>query len=163
MDRVTATPTLSAGSCGSCTLCCTLLRVALDPPKPPRETCRHCTKAGCAIYETRPAVCRSWRCAWLQSQDSPHPMPRDTRPDKCGVVIEGNSRGGLFAHTDKPGSWKRPAINAAMRALAVFTSMIVESDGDVFLLRPDGSTVPLYRLGVDPISNEVFYSVEPPK
>ena len=28
------------------------------------STCRHCTGAGCAVYDTRFPVCRSYYCAW---------------------------------------------------------------------------------------------------
>ncbi len=55
-----------ARECGSCNLCCDILEVsAVD--KPVNQLCRHWeTGTGCSIYEHRPQMCRSFRCAWHQ-------------------------------------------------------------------------------------------------
>lgn len=67
--------------CGECTLCCELFEVKqLD--KPAYEMCKFCDN-GCTIHPTRPQVCRSFDCAWLQSN-----AHIDIRPDKCGIVFE---------------------------------------------------------------------------
>lgn len=51
----------------------------------PGKACRHCTAAGCAIYENRPQEpCRSFVCAWLQPGS---PLPEDMRPDRCGAIV----------------------------------------------------------------------------
>ena len=69
--------------CGDCALCCTLPNI--DKPEIQKLSgarCIHCTGTGCAIYETRPPVCRAWYCAW-RSVD----IFDDTwRPDKSGVL-----------------------------------------------------------------------------
>jgi hypothetical protein len=68
--------------CGSCTVCCTVLLI--DKPeiqKLPGTTCRHCVGGGCAVYETRPPVCRSYYCAW-RTVDI---FGEDWRPDMSGV------------------------------------------------------------------------------
>ncbi len=76
--------TLVAGrDCGACTVCCTVPRI--DKPeiqKVSGATCRHCTGGGCAIYETRFPVCRSYFCGW-RTIDIFGP---DWRPDKSGVL-----------------------------------------------------------------------------
>jgi hypothetical protein len=70
--------------CGDCTVCCTAM--AIDKPEIQKEasvTCRHCA-SGCAIYETRPALCRDYHCGWRQL-----PMLDDSwRPDRSGVFVE---------------------------------------------------------------------------
>lgn len=72
-------------SCGPCTVCCTVPPV--DTPafkKTSGETCQHCISGGgCAIYETRPPVCREWFCGW---RHLPH-LGEDLRPDLCGVMV----------------------------------------------------------------------------
>jgi hypothetical protein len=39
--------------------------------------------AGCGIYETRPPICRGYRCLWLQGG-----LEDDERPDRTGGVID---------------------------------------------------------------------------
>jgi hypothetical protein len=70
--------------CGECTVCCTVL--AIDKPaiqKAAGVTCRHCAK-GCAIYETRPTLCRDFHCGWRQLPI----LSEDWRPDRSGVFVE---------------------------------------------------------------------------
>lgn len=51
-------------ACGTCTLCCELPDID-EVDKPANELCRHCTRdVGCRAYETRPATCRAFLCAW---------------------------------------------------------------------------------------------------
>lgn len=77
-------------TCGTCTQCCTVMTIADDPlspdfSKPAGTTCEHCTQAGCAIYETRYPVCRSFTCGWLVSPS----LPDRFRPDVTGIIISG--------------------------------------------------------------------------
>ena len=52
-------------TCGDCTLCCELLEVE-ELKIPARCKCPHEMKhGGCAIYQTRPSVCRDFACKWL--------------------------------------------------------------------------------------------------
>lgn len=68
-------------SCGSCTACCTTMRVE-ELDKPVGVTCQHVCKSGCSIYESRPSGCVNWECVWLQSS-----MADGLRPDKMGLVF----------------------------------------------------------------------------
>jgi hypothetical protein len=71
--------------CGTCTACCTALTI--DEPelqKLPGYTCLNCRLgAGCAIYETRPNLCREWYCAWRRLDW----IAETLRPDRSGVLI----------------------------------------------------------------------------
>ncbi|HWY60689.1 MAG TPA: hypothetical protein VNW15_02190 [Rhizomicrobium sp.] len=70
--------------CGACTICCTT--PAIDKPeiqKPPNTPCRHC-RGGCAIYETRPQICRDYHCGWRLLPI----LPEDWRPDRSGILAE---------------------------------------------------------------------------
>lgn len=70
--------------CGECSVCCTAM--AIDKPdiqKQAGATCRHC-KNGCAIYDTRPQLCRDYHCGWRQLPI----LDDDWRPDRSGVFVE---------------------------------------------------------------------------
>jgi hypothetical protein len=70
--------------CGACTLCCIV--PGIDKPdlqKLPASVCRFCDK-GCAIYETRPEVCREYYCGWRKLSM----IPEHWRPDISGVFAE---------------------------------------------------------------------------
>ena len=68
--------------CGSCTSCCTLLEVT-DVGKSMNEWCKHCDAGkGCAIYDDRPQMCRSFSCAWLQGH-----LNDEWFPEKSGMVV----------------------------------------------------------------------------
>ena len=56
-------------ACGSCSLCCKLLRIG-SLEKPNGTWCSHCKPGkGCLIYESRPQECRDFHCSWLTSRD----------------------------------------------------------------------------------------------
>jgi len=71
--------------CGDCTVCCTAM--AIDKPDIQKDagvTCRYCTGKGCAIYETRPALCRDYHCGWRQLSV----LDDSWRPDRSQVFVE---------------------------------------------------------------------------
>ncbi|HIG8367782.1 YkgJ family cysteine cluster protein [Enterobacter kobei] len=73
-------------NCGECTVCCISLRIeqpeltkGADIPCPNLSPTK-----GCAIYDSRPTVCRTWFCGWRV-------MPfvkEDMRPDKMKILIK---------------------------------------------------------------------------
>lgn len=77
-------PPLEDRPCGDCTVCCVV--PLIDTPelqKAEGEVCPNCTGGGCAIYEARPQVCRTFNCAWKRIAT----MPPETRPDRLGVMF----------------------------------------------------------------------------
>ena len=69
--------------CGTCSLCCTILRVD-ELAKPAGRDCNHQRgPGGCAIHATRPPICRAYRCLWLQGG-----LEDDERPDRTGGVVD---------------------------------------------------------------------------
>ena len=58
---------------------------------------------GCGIYATRPAICRGYRCLWLQGG-----LEDDERPDQTGGIVDLEARGAsvalMIAETE-PGSF----------------------------------------------------------
>lgn len=104
-------------SCGSCTLCCKVLRVeALD--KPAGAWCPSCRKGiGCEIYETRPGECRTFGCLWLADEH----FPAEMKPERSKIVIaleSGGGRVGVYVDPDTPTAWKRPETYAMLKRMA---------------------------------------------
>jgi hypothetical protein len=103
-------------SCGECSLCCKLLRIEAFN-KPVGVWCAHCApgRGGCTVYETRPAECRNFYCAWLTSAA----LGPEWRPNKCKMFLR--SEGHLLAiHVDPsdPGAWRREPFYARIKAFA---------------------------------------------
>lgn len=72
--------------CGSCNVCCTVMGVD-EIDKAPGDKCVHLCGKGCSIYQFRPQSCRAFECLWLQMQASEKPLPKNMRPDRCGVMF----------------------------------------------------------------------------
>ena len=78
-------PLAPGRDCGDCTVCCSTMNI--DKPDVQKHSgvlCAHCVGGGCAVYETRFEVCRTFHCGWRQ-------MPKlddGWRPDRSGVLIE---------------------------------------------------------------------------
>ncbi len=73
----------AARSCGACSCCCHVLRVD-ELSKPAGCDCVHQREGGgCGIYETRPPICRGYRCLWLQGG-----LEEEERPDRLGAVVD---------------------------------------------------------------------------
>lgn len=74
----------SARRCGGCDVCCTLPDIP-ELKKPLDTPCRFLRSGrggvGCSRYETRPAVCREYRCGWLDGLGED-----EDRPDRLGIM-----------------------------------------------------------------------------
>jgi len=76
-----------ARQCGSCNACCDILEVAAVD-KPVNQLCKHWqTGTGCTIYDSRPQMCRSFVCAWLQGH-----LDDDWFPGHCGELLRVEAR-----------------------------------------------------------------------
>lgn len=82
-------------TCGSCQACCLHLEIESRPGYSTRSDtgedlakksgtpCKYLTSRGCGIYETRPAVCRAFRCDWLVGRSG---ASFARRPDEGGAI-----------------------------------------------------------------------------
>ncbi|HEJ1056908.1 TPA: YkgJ family cysteine cluster protein [Pseudomonas putida] len=72
--------------CGPCNMCCITLKIdEPDLKKDADSPCKNLSpQKGCAIYESRPSLCKNWKCAWLMMPK----IPNYLRPDKCGFIIK---------------------------------------------------------------------------
>lgn len=98
-ERTVSEPDESGRSCGTCSLCCTVLRVdelnklggvdcqhQCKPQPTPRQdpgASDEPAQFGCAIHSRRPQICRDYRCLWLAGG-----LREDDRPDKLGAVVD---------------------------------------------------------------------------
>jgi hypothetical protein len=143
-------------SCGTCTLCCTVMGVDMaphpEPHKPIYTPCRHLCKKGCGIYDIRPTTCRDWQCLWLftQTLDTTLNLPKELRPDRCGVVLEVNYEGNFIAHCRTGEEWRRDSMRRfLLNAVARGTQVLVGHHEYYGLLRKDGRLEELVRVGAD--------------
>ena len=152
-------------SCGDCTLCCTVQLVDMEPlqntTKPAMTTCEHCTGGGCAVYETRPAACRTFQCTWLATQAFPvaNRFPPEERPDRTGIVIAFNSENTALVHCRTPDSWRGALAHKRLMSFVAFgyDVTITHGDGRVSVLERDGSATELEFAGIDPVTKEGIY------
>jgi hypothetical protein len=78
--------------CGGCTVCCTVLPIeTAELSKAPGVACAHCSAKGCAIYETRFPICRTYHCGWRQLAA----LDDAWRPDRSGVLVSPMAEGGI--------------------------------------------------------------------
>jgi hypothetical protein len=111
-------PLVPGRSCGTCTMCCWLLRIE-ELAKPEHTLCRHCEAgAGCTIYDARPEACREFYCGWRALPFAgAHWFPPD-----CGMMIypmAAEKR--LAVHVDpaRPDAWRAEPFHADLRQWAV--------------------------------------------
>lgn len=117
--------------CGNCTACCTTLAI-VELNKPARRACDHLCRAGCGIYEARPASCREFHCLWLRGAlDGDESL----RPDALGVMFDyfrmaSTGETHLIAHELWPGAFESEAAQSLLNELV--------QRGDVQLSYRDG-------------------------
>jgi len=131
-------------ACGSCSLCCTLLRVD-ELAKLGGTPCVHQrAEGGCAIHARRPAICRRYRCLWLAGA-----LEEGDRPDRLGAVLDLASRGGLpelVVHEREPGSFDASvrlreiaeAYRVSMPVRVLGSADVLDADRPFRVLLPGG-------------------------
>lgn len=117
-------------TCGTCSLCCTVLRVD-ELAKPAGRDCVHQRGPdGCAIHATRPSICRAYRCLWLQGG-----LEDDERPDAIGGVVDLESTGiglRLAIREARPGIFDAsPALQAIAARYRGSMPVRITDTGDV--------------------------------
>jgi hypothetical protein len=123
--------------CGACMACCSVLAIVEDGmSKPPAVDCEHCIAGGgCAIYATRPGVCRTYFCGWRRLID----LDESWRPDLSGVLIGFEDTPGA-AHGDSRVDLVVIGGEAAARSdhFAGLAASFVEGGAGTFFVLPPG-------------------------
>ena len=115
-------------SCGECSLCCSVLEIEelAKPAGPPCANCR--SGGGCAIYLTRPQVCRDFECVWLTDRN----LPRWLRPDRIGTLfMEAHDADEYRAvcAPERPLAWRQPRVFAHLVAVAKSGRTVIAKAG----------------------------------
>ncbi len=102
-------------TCGTCTLCCKLLRIP-ELDKPQGTWCPHCAPArGCNRYDTRPPSCRAFHCGYLVSEF----VSEDWLPSKCRIVLVEEPTGiTAVVDRDRPDAWKAEPYYSQLKTWA---------------------------------------------
>ncbi|HYH17562.1 MAG TPA: hypothetical protein VD995_02990 [Azospirillum sp.] len=120
-------------ACGTCTLCCKLMRVP-ELDKPAARWCDHCAPdAGCRVYAGRPESCRGFRCLWLMDRRFPDAL----RPDRCHALVATNGAADDFVvHVDPahPEAADAPAVRSLVAALCASGRRVYRLCGDSTVL-----------------------------
>jgi len=160
-----ATP---ARECGECTMCCKVMGIE-ELEKPAGTWCTHCTTGrGCSIYDRRPAECRAFVCAWLQSDV----FGEEWKPSRCKFALwaePGNVNLKVSVDPARPDAWRKEpyysyfktwvreridrggkvVILTGKRAIAVLPDRDIDlgectDDDRVVIFRADTPTGPIY-------------------
>jgi hypothetical protein len=96
-----------ARSCGECSLCCKLPPIVTPELQKPANTWYpHCRpgKGGCSIYETRPTLCRNYRCLWLKDAT----LGEEWKPSHCRMYLHFTSAGlVVVVDASYPEQWRK--------------------------------------------------------
>lgn len=133
-------------TCGTCSHCCTVLRVD-EIAKPAGRNCIHQRgEAGCGIYDRRPPVCRGYRCLWLQGG-----LEDGERPDATGGIVDLESRGigvQLSIREIRPGAFDAsPQLDEIARRFREEMPVRVTDTADI--LNPDRAYRVLLAGGIE--------------
>lgn len=104
-------------TCGTCTLCCKAVAVE-EVAKPIGAWCPHCIRQkGCAIYDARPASCRTFYCQWMLVSA----LGPEWKPDRAKFVLAMTEADHLTAFVDPglPSAWRRPPYYENLKRWAV--------------------------------------------
>jgi hypothetical protein len=134
-------PTIRAGGCAGCTLCCKVMSVpAID--KAAGTWCLHCkTGLGCGIYDKRPAACIDFMCGFLTSPS----LGEEWRPATSRLIIDTQKEEGttlVYVDPGRPDAWKRQPYYATLQnwargALANKRRVVVRTGTRTIMVMPD--------------------------
>jgi hypothetical protein len=140
LDALAASATGEVRPCGSCSLCCKVLRInALE--KPAGEWCAHFRKGvGCSIHSRSPGECRNFQCFWTLSSV----LGDEWRPDRSKLVLWSNVEGRVIVDVDPafPNAWRREPYYSTLKAWSdrdrpMKLEVLVRSGGRLWVIFPE--------------------------
>jgi len=125
-------------ACGSCSFCCKVLEIE-ELKKSAGATCASCLgTGGCAVYASRPDVCRDYHCDWKEDRG----LTAAYRPDKVGTLLMQDPDSDEYqavCDPEKPFSWRNPLIFKHLVSLAKDGHIVVAKAGlRAWRIFPDG-------------------------
>jgi hypothetical protein len=126
--------------CGSCSLCCKVLRInALE--KPAGHWCERFRKGvGCSVHASSPVECRRFQCFWTVSDS----LGEEWRPDRSKLVLWSNVEGRVIVDVDPsfPNAWRREPYYSTLKAWSdrdrpVKLEVLVRAGGRLWVIFPE--------------------------
>jgi len=115
-------------ACGACNMCCKVLEIE-EINKPAGPYCPNCNVGtGCAIYASRPTVCRDYECLWKSDRG----MSAQMRPDRIGTILmedEDSEEYRAVCDPEKPFAWRNPLVFKHLVAIAKSGRVVVAKAG----------------------------------
>jgi hypothetical protein len=145
-------PLVPGRTCGSCMLCCTVMRVD-ELNKPSGVTCSHAVAgSGCAIRDQRPRSCRRFFCGWRLDPN----IDSLWKPEISGFVLTISLRyASMLVMVDpaRPFAWRMQPYHGRLRewAAGAFKEnkrIVAMVGGEATVILPDRD-VPVGVLGPD--------------
>jgi hypothetical protein len=145
-------PLVPGRTCGSCMLCCTVMRVD-ELNKPSGVTCSHAVAgSGCAIRDQRPRSCRRFFCGWRLDPN----IDSLWKPEISGFVLTISLRyASMLVMVDpaRPFAWRMQPYHGRLRewAAGAFKEnkrIVAMVGGEATVILPDRD-VPIGVLGLD--------------
>jgi hypothetical protein len=135
-----AAATVPGRQCGSCTLCCKVLKIP-ETDSAKGQWCLHCAVGqGCEIYEQRPQRCRDFMCGWLVWDK----VPEHWHPAKSRIVVvsELGMRLNFTVDPGAPGRWREAPWYGEIKAMAVMAfaenrQVLITVGNKVIAMLPD--------------------------
>jgi hypothetical protein len=145
-------PLVPGRTCGSCMLCCTVMRVD-ELNKPSGVTCTHAVAgSGCAIHQQRPRSCRRFFCGWRLDPN----IDSLWKPEISGFVLTISLRyASMLVMVDpaRPFAWRMQPYHGRLRewsagAFRENKRIVAMVAGEATVILPDRD-VPIGVLGLD--------------
>jgi len=145
-------PLVPGRLCGSCMLCCKVMRVP-ELNKPSGTLCSHALPGkGCAIREHRPRSCRTFFCGWRLDPN----IDSMWKPEICGFVLTIELRYQAMlamVDPDRPLAWRAQPYYGRMKEWSAHAfrenkRIVAVCLGEATVLLPDRD-VPIGVLGAD--------------
>ncbi len=114
MTEAEKASTIIKRSCGTCTLCCSVMGVS-ELNKPNFTRCDHQNNRGCNIYKDRPQSCHEFVCLWLAGA-----LPISMKPNKVrAVAVPNNEKTAIvwFVPPADRGVWRKDPLRTAMKVI----------------------------------------------
>ena len=109
-------------------MCCTALEIP-ELNKAAGPACPNClATGGCAIYASRPQVCRDFECEWLTDRT----LSPQLRPDRVGTILMEADDTDEYRAVSAPGrplAWRHPMVFAHLVRVAKSGRTVVAKAG----------------------------------
>lgn len=119
--------------CGTCTLCCKVMRIE-ELDKPVGQWCPNCAiGSGCKIYADRPQSCRDFHCGYMFWENN---IGEHWYPAKSRMVIVSELNGkriGIRVDPSRPDAWRTQPYYNEIKAWAQATR-VPEGRADAFVV-----------------------------